>query len=631
MPRRILSDVMQKSGKKVLLLGNEAVCRGALEAGLDFATTYPGTPSSEVADTFFGIARKAGIYFEYSTNEKVAMEAAAGASFSGLKSIVSMKHFGLNVTADSFLPIAYVGTKGGMVVMVADDPRCSSSAQSEQDTRHFARMAHVPMFEPSTPQECKDFTKYAFELSKKYDIPVMLRTTTRVSHMRGVVKLGPFGKQRKIGRFVKEPKRFNSLPPHTMEMHQRILDKEKAISELGNRHPANRIVNPNSRSDWAIVTSSVSYNYMMEAMDYMKVKVPVLKLGLTWPLPHKMLTKFMKRFRRILVVEELETLLEKELLAKAKKENLKAEIIGQEIVPKVGEMGPESAIYAVCRMMRKPFPKKIEKQMAFTKKAVFSLPPRKAVLCPGCQHRAVFYEVQKVMGKDAVWGGDVGCYTLGFSPPFEITDFMFSMGASQGVIHGIKKATKQKAAAFIGDSTFFHGGMPGLLNIVYNKSDPVVFILDNRITAMTGHQPNPSTGMTGMGEQVNRTDIEKIVRSFGVENVVTMDQFNYRKSLETIREMLKKPGPKVIIPNRECHLLHFRKLFRAGIRLPTYQINQKECTKCGICLYDYACPAIYREKGRFKIDEHICLGCSMCSQICPANAIHPVMKKGGRK
>jgi indolepyruvate ferredoxin oxidoreductase alpha subunit len=611
-------DILAKKGKAVLL-GNEAIVRGALEANVKFATSYPGTPASEIGDTFAQIAKKAGIYFEYSTNEKVALEAAAGAAFSGLRAITSFKHFGLNVASDSFFPIAYVGTKAGLVVVSADDPNCWSSAQSEQDTRFYSLMAHVPMLEPSCPQECKDFTRFAFELSERFEIPVLIRLTTRVSYSRGIVEFGKIEKKEVKASFVKDLNRFNNLPPHTMEMHERIIQKIEKIREISEKTSLNFVWNKGSSSNFGIIVSGVSFNYVIEALNELGLKVPVFKLGLTHPLPRKKLGNFIEMFKSVLVVEELEPIIEKEIREIAKEFNPKLKVYGKGLLPNSGEYREEIILQALEKLSGKKF-KKINLRKYAEEAEKIKVARRFALLCPGCPHRAVFYAVKRAAGKDAIFGGDIGCYILGINPPLYTQDFCISMGASLGIIHGIKKATNQKAICFVGDSTFFHAGMPGLVNMVFNKSNPLVIVLDNRYTAMTGHQPNPGTGYTGMQEKTEEVKIEDVAKSFGIKNVKVVDAFNLAEMQKSVREFLEKGELSVIVARRECQLMAVRRLKREGIKIPKFEITEK-CVKCGICLKEFGCPAIHEKEGKLYIEEATCTGCGVCAQVCPAKAI----------
>jgi len=610
-------NLLDSPGKKVIILGNQAIVRGALESGIGFASCFPGTPSSEVGDTFSNIAKKVGIYFEYSTNEKVALEVAAGASLSNVRSMVSFKNFGLNVASDSLIPLAYTGIRAGMVVSVADDPNCWSSVQSEQDSRWYARLAHLPMIEPSDAQECKDFIKLAFELSEKFQLPIFVRTTTRVAHMSSVVKLGQIVKGKAKGKFEKDIKKFFTFAPAILKQHEELLKKIEQIKALAEKSEINTVVNGNVKSNIGIITSGVSFNYIIDALDRLKIKIPVLKLGFTYPLPEEKIKKFIRGFKTVLVVEELDDILEKEITAIAKDANPKLKIIGKEFLPKSGEYAEEDVINALVKVTGKKF--NFDFKCHCSKVEELKFARRFPVLCPGCQHRETFYAV-KVAAPDAVYGGDIGCYMLGMFPPLNVEDFMYSMGAGSGIVHGINKTTDQKTIAFIGDSTFFHAGIPALINAVYNKSKSLIIILDNRATSMTGFQPHPGTGRNGMGDETKAVVIEDLVKGCGVENVKVVDPINFKEMVATIKEFLQKDSVSVIVAKRECQLLAMRRKKKEGIKIPKFEIDQKVCKKVGKCL-EIGCPAILKENNVYRIDPDLCTGCSYCVQMCPNKAI----------
>lgn len=618
-------DTKILAGKgKLILLGNEAIARGALESGIGFASTYPGTPSSEIGDTFAAIAKDAGIYFEYSVNEKVALEAAAGAALSGVRSLVSFKQFGLNVASESFLPAVYAGTKAGFVVIVADDPNCWSSGQSEQDCRYYARMGHVPMFEPSDAQECKEFTKFAFNLSEKFKMPILIRLTTRVAHTKGIVKLGEIKKGKTRGKFDKNSIRFRNFPPQIMDTHRELHKKLEDLEELSEKTELNLILNKNNKNQTGIITFGASFNYVMDSLNILKLKLPVLKLGMTYPLPENKIKNFIKNLKTVLVVEELEGVIEEKVREFAKDANPKIKISGKDLLPVSGELNVEKVLTALMKITGKK--NRIDLKKHLEEFSKLKIPVRKPMLCPGCPHRATFYAAKIAAGSEAVFGGDVGCYVLGIFPPLETQDFIFSMGASEGIVHGIKKVSNQKAIVFLGDSTFFHAGLPGLVNIVYNKSNPLIIILDNRITAMTGHQPNPSMGITGMGEPTKEIAIEDAVKGLGIKNVKVVDPYNIKEMIETIREFLNKDEPAVIVAKRECRLLTLRNMRKKGLSLPVFEIDPKKCRGCETCLMQLGCPAITRENGICRIEKDLCNGCSVCFQICPNQAIRMVKK-----
>jgi len=527
--------------KKVILLGNEAIVRGALESGVQFVSTYPGTPASEIGNTFYRIAKDTGVYFEFSTNEKVALEAGIGASFSSLKTLVAMKNFGLNVCLDALLPFVYTGTKGPTVIIVADDPSCHSSAQSEENSRPVAYLAHIPVLEPSDPQECKDFVKLGFQISEKFKIPVIVRTTTRVAHQRMPVVLGEWKKNLPFeGKFIKDPKRWVTLPPRVLEMKKELFEKIDVIREFAEKSKLN-IIESKKTSKIGIITSGVSYLYVKESLKELKLDLPVLKLGFFYPLPEKKIKNFIKGLKKVLIVEELEGFLEAEIGRLAKESNCKLEIIGKKTLSAVGELKPEQVIFAVAKFAGK-------KHKAPTLSFKLAVPKRPAQLCPGCPYWLVISAVKKAVDeKEVVFGGEIGCYMLFGNPPVKMQDYLSCMGSSVGIAHGIKKFTKQKLITFVGDSSFFHAGIPPLINTVFNKSNPLIIILNNQTTAMTGHQPHPAS--VGVPDNIK---IENIVQACGVKNLKIIDPINQEEFIQTIKEFIEKDEVSVIISRRPC-------------------------------------------------------------------------------
>ncbi len=532
--------LLQKPGRKEILLGNEAIVRGALEAGVNFVSTYPGTPASEIGNIFFELNKnkKYKGYFEFSTNEKVALEAGIGASFSGLKTLVAMKNFGVNVALDALIPFVYTGTKGPTVVVSADDPSCHSSAQSEENTRLISYLAHIPTLEPADPQECKDFIKLAFQVSEKFKIPVMVRTTTRVAHQRAVVELEKIALQQgRSGRFVKNFRQFVTLPPRVLEMKKELLEKIEKIKNFSENLLKLNVKNQNKKT--GIITSGVSYSYVKEALAEMGLDLPVLKLSFFYPLPESKINEFIKKLNKVLVVEELEPCLEKEVERLAKKANCRLKVIGKELLPEIGELKPEIVASAIAKFANKNF--KI-------KNLKFKISKRMPRLCPGCPYWLVISAIKKAVDvKKTIFGGEIGCYMLFGAPSVKLQDYLSCMGSSMGIAHGIKKAAGQKLITFVGDSSFFHSGIPALINTVSNKSNPLVIILENQTTAMTGHQPHP-----GAPALPNGIKIENIVRACGVKHVKTIDPINQPEFIKIIKDFLKKPEVSVIISKRKC-------------------------------------------------------------------------------
>ena len=614
--------LIDEQGRKEFLLGNEAIVRGAVEAGVNFASTYPGTPSSEIGNVLFYIAKDAGIYFEFSTNEKVALEVSAAAAASGLRSMVFFKHVGLNVASDAFMTTAYLGTKGGLVVISADDPSMHSS-QNEQDNRYYAQLANIPMIEPSSAQEMKDFIKYAFEVSEKFKLPVLFRTTTRVNHLRGIVEYGKIEKKNREGYFEKNPNKYVPIPANSRRMHQELLEKMEKVAEYVNDSPINKI--EKYGEDFAIITSGASYNYVSDVVRDLGLKAKILKLGFTHPFPQKLVGDFIKDVKKVIIVEELEPYLERETRILAQMSGIDVEIHG-----KMDGYFPRAYEYnvdVVKRGLAKIIGLKLDEKTYEAKK--IELPSRPPVLCPGCPHRATYYAAMMALKqlkiKDAIITTDIGCYTLGIQKPYEMADYLLCMGSSIGTAVGFSKATKQKVIGFVGDSTFFHAAIPGLIDAYHNNANVVYVVLDNRTTAMTGHQPHPGLPINGMGEKAPYVDIEKLVRGIGIDFVRTVDPYNIKETLKAFKDALQHEGIAVIISRRECALLWDARRRKQG-EWWVYQINQNKCTQCGLCSDWLACVAIYKKKDedgkeRVYINDALCDGCGVCATICPFNAI----------
>jgi len=542
-----------KPEEKIILLGNEAIIRGALESGVNFISTYPGTPASEIGNVFSRIAKETGVYFEFSTNEKVALEAAAGASFSGLRALVAMKDFGINVASDSLMPLCYTGVEGGMVILVADDPNCWSSAQSEQSSRAYSYLAHIPTLEPSDPQECKDFTKLAFEISEKFKIPVMIRTTTRVSHQKAPVLLGKILKKKRKAFFPKDPQRFSTMPPGIFDLKRKLLEKIEKIKGFSEKSKINSIKQQAKGEKRGIITSGVSYLYAREALKELNLNLPILKFGFFYPLPEKKIKNFIKNLKKVLIVEELEGYLEKEIKALAKDINPKLQIFGKKLISEVGELHPEDVIFALAKFVEGKYQ---------IKKAEIPFKKRLPRLCPGCPYWLIISAIKKAIDpKKVIFGGEIGCYMLFRNPPIEMQDYLSCMGSSVGIAHGIKRATGQKIITFVGDSSFIHAGIPALINAVFNKSNPLIIIMDNRTTAMTGHQPHPGAALRTDSEyqmtfkMPGAIKIEDIVLACGVKNLKVIDPANQEEFAKTVKEFLEKDEVSVIVAKRICALL----------------------------------------------------------------------------
>ncbi len=601
---------------KLFLLGNEAAVRGALESGVSVATTYPGTPSSEIGNVLSVLAQDAGMYFEFSINEKVALEVAAAAAVSGLRSFTFMKHVGVNVASDSLMSVAYTSVQGGMVILTADDPSMFSS-QNEQDNRHYARLANIPLLEASNPREVKDLMKYAYELSEEFQLPVILRTTTRVSHMRGVVELGPLEESKNKGHFDKDPHRFVPVPVTARVMHKNLVDKMNKIGVLSNNSSLNPIYNNNGNI--GIVTSGSAFNYVMDVVEENDLPVNILKITFSHPFPEKRVYEFLENVERVLVVEEVDPIMEKEIMAVVGKHQLNKTVHGKldGTLPMIYEYNPDIILQGLGKMMGVDIADKI------AAKTSFELPKRPPTLCPGCPHRAAYFEVKKAAENlklnDLIFPTDIGCYTLGIESPYEAADYLLSMGSSIGTSCGFSKATDQTVVSFIGDSTFFHAGIPPLINAVHNKNKFVLVILDNRTTAMTGGQPHPGLPVDGMGLEAPGLSIPSIVSACGVEFVEIINPLNVGKSREIFEKALQFDKVAVVISQYPCMLIKTREEKGKNIIL---QVQDDKCTNCNTCIMELSCPAIYtRDNGKIRIDPLMCRRCNVCVQTCPEKAI----------
>jgi indolepyruvate ferredoxin oxidoreductase alpha subunit len=582
-----------------LLTGNEAIARGAFEAGVTVAAGYPGTPSTEILEAI--AAFKTDIYSEWSPNEKVALEVAAGASFAGARTIVTMKHVGLNVAADPLMTLAYIGPVGGLVLCVADDPGMHSS-QNEQDTRHYARFAKIPVLEPSDSQEALDFMALGLEISEQHQTPVILRTTTRVSHSRSIVTLGERKPSaRKIG-FVKNPPRYVPIPIWGRVMRRNVEDRLAKLKDAASASPANRIEMRDP--GLGIVTSSIAYQYVRDIWP----EASVLKLGWAYPFPDDLIRKFASQVKRILVVEELDDFLEEHIKA------LGIPCDGKNFVPAIGELSPNAVRDARAKFEGRP-------PAAPQPRAKTSdLPARPPVLCPGCPHRGIFYALAQF---DVVVTGDIGCYSLGVFPPLNRMDTILCMGGGISMTQGFEKAGEPKrVVGIVGDSTFFHSGITGLLNIVYNRGKSVVIVVDNRTTAMTGHQPNPGSGETLLGEPAPSASIEAIAAACGVKRVVTVNPYEIQATILTLKDALAATEPTVIVSRAPCPL---------DLGKPPGEpltIDTESCVQCHECLR-LGCPALERDDAHgLRINDLLCGGCEMCKQICPTDSIS--LKGGAR-
>jgi len=610
-----MPDVLHpKPGSKVLLLGNEAIARAVLESGVSVATTYPGTPASEIGDALARVAEKAGLYFEYSVNEKVAAEVAIGAAASGARAIVSMKHVGVNVAADALLTFAYTGTRGGFVLVTADDPSCHSS-QNEQDNRYYAQLGGLPMFEPASPQECYDMTKKAFEVSEQLELPVIIRTTTRVSHVRAPVTVGEVraGPQKK--EFVKDPTRFVTVPAVARVRHLVLLQQLRKAAEMSESSEFNTLLQLNGGGTRGIITCSVAANYAADAARALGLSIDILKLGFSHPVPKKLVADFLASHETIVIVEELEPILETQVRAMAQMSGVGTKILGKEdmLFPRAHEFDQMIVASGLAKAFSATEPGPAE---CATPE---DLPIRPPVLCAGCPHSATYFAVSKATGKKALYATDIGCYTLGVSPPYSAADLLVCMGSSVGTAGGLARMNELPVISFIGDSTFFHAGVPALINAVHQNHKFLLMILDNRTTAMTGHQPHPGSSADPTNPHATTVSIEDVVKGCGVKWLRVIDPYDITASVEIIKQALSQDSVTVIISRRECALI--AKKDDSGAIVKKHHIDQEACKKCRTCVTKFQCPAISSIDKVQTIDGSLCAGCGVCAQVCPYGAI----------
>jgi len=571
--------------------GNEAIARGAYEAGVTVAAAYPGTPSTEILENI--IEYKDCIYSEWAPNEKVAAEVAIGASIGGARSLAAMKHVGVNVAADPIFTYAYLGVNGGFVLVSADDPSMHSS-QNEQDNRYYAKFAKMAMVEPSDSQECKDFLKEAYRVSEKYDTPILFRVTTRICHSKSIVELGE-REDVEVKPYVKNIPKYVAAPANAKLAHARVEKRLLELEEYSNQSPLNRIEYNNKKI--GIISSGIAYQYAKEVFGE---DASYLKLGFTYPLPMKLIKEFSENVEELYVIEELEPYIEEQIKAAGIK------CIGKEVIPKLYELNPEIIAKAILGKTYE------------SKTLDVEVVPRPPVLCPGCPHRGFFYTMSKK--KNRVITGDIGCYTLGANQPLEAMDTCICMGAGFSAGMGISKAfevsgKKDKVFGVVGDSTFFHSGITGAIDIVYNKGNMVPVVLDNRITGMTGHQENPGTGRTLMGEPTTEIDVVEVLKAIGYKTVKVVDPCDLKAMENTVKEAEEATEPYAIVTKRPCVLIK-------GLPAPKNKciVDRDKCKKCRMCL-KVGCPAVFFKDGKSYIEQSMCVGCEVCMQVCKFDAI----------
>ena len=570
---------------KRLMQGNTAAARGLYEAGCCVASSYPGTPSTEITEE---LAKYNEVYSEWAPNEKVAMETAFGASLAGKRSFCGMKHVGLNVAADPLFTVAYTGINAGMVICVADDAGMHSS-QNEQDSRHYARAAKLPMLEPSDSQEALEFFRRAYDISESFDAPVIVKMCTRIAHSQSLVETGE-RKEIPERPYEKNIAKYVMMPGNAIKRHPFVEERMKRLQEFAETSDINR-VDSGTDSSLGIITSSTSYQYVKESFGD---KYPVLKLGLIWPMPDRMIRKFADSVKRLVIVEELDGFIEEHCKA------LGIECEGKSLFGYLGELSQN--IVAEKLGSPKTSGRKLSESV--------KIPPRPPVMCAGCPHRGLFFTLNQL--KCTVLG-DIGCYTLGAVAPLSAMDMTLCMGASVSALHGFSKAGGKNAVAVIGDSTFMHSGMTGLANIAYNQSKSTVIILDNSITGMTGHQQNPTTGLNIKGDPAGKIDLESLCRAMGFRRVRVVDPYNLKECEEALKEELAADESSVIISRRPCALLKYVK------HNPPLKVDTAKCVGCKSCM-KIGCPALSMKDGKAHVDETLCVGCGVCEQRCKFGA-----------
>jgi indolepyruvate ferredoxin oxidoreductase alpha subunit len=618
-------------GERLFVLGNEAIARGAIEAGVQVAAAYPGTPSSEILETLAGVAKELDMYVEWSTNEKVAFEVALAASICGIRAMASMKHVGVNVAHDPLMTASYIGAKGGLVLVSADDPWAWSS-QNEQDNRYIALQGYIPVLEPSSVQEAKDMMADAFKLSEEFKHLFMFRSVTRIGHARSDIVLGEISRERRKGQFKKDRTWLVYTPREARINKPLMLERFEKIKKAVNTLPYNQLKLA-SGAKLGIIACGLSYSYALEAVKWLGIedRVSILKIGTPHPLPEELVIKLLKSVEEILVVEELDPFVELHVKAIAGEHNIPVKIHGKDLVPRIGELSTRKVTEAITELTESKPPVDFARLDKLEQETAPLLPWRPPALCPGCPHRASHYAIRiasrrvaRELGKEVepIYPGDIGCYTLAYNPPQEAVDTCICMGGSFGIANGLAHVIDAPIVAHLGDSTFFHAGIPPLINAVYNKAKITMVILDNSATAMTGFQPHPGTGYTAMGDKTIQLRPEDIAKACGVEFVEVVDPFDLKKAAETIEKAIRFEGPAVVVFRRLCAIIEQREKKKRGEEVIPYYVDQDKCSpKCDACVKLLGCPAIIKQGVKTVIDSSLCTGCGVCAQVCPYKAI----------
>jgi len=632
----VLKDVLTKEARTAFMLGNEAIVRGALEADVKMVAFYPGAPTSEVLDTFSAAVNEFDYQMEITSNEKVALEVCAGAAFSGVRSLTAMKSVGTNVASDILFVLGYTGVRGGLVIVMADDPHAHSS-QSEEDGRFFATNSYIPMLEPASPQEAKDMTKRAFEISERHRVPVIIRTVTRVNHQSGIVNLNELDrKDFKKVKWSDLGEKYITLGEVARQKKLKMLERTKALSEEFETSEFNLLTNV--ESEIGIITSSVSYLHVLEALKILGLqkKIKILKLGTTYPLPKQLISNFLRPLKKVIIVEELSPYLEKEIYVLSKDVNPSLAIFGKlsDTFSEAWEYNPDIVAtgIALATETKKP---DYQALILKAKNLRDDLPDRYPTFCAGCPHRATFValnqalKIQVSKGQNHYFANDIGCYSMWIYPPISRSDSSLCMGAGVGVANGLSHVIEERVVAIIGDSTFFHAGIPAIVNAVHNGNKFTVFILDNSVTAMTGQQFNPSTEFIAGGRKGKKVSIENICKAIGVDFVEVVDSYDVKNNIEVFRRALDFDGLSVVISRRECALYGDRVKRRNGEPIVPFYVDKTMCKRPYVCLRTFYCPAYELDSDKQpRISLELCDGCSVCSKLCP---LHSVKRAGVKK
>ena len=619
-----VADVVREGPGKAFMLCNEAIVRGAIEADVKVVSAYPGSPTTEILDTLSEVSPKFDYKMEIASNEKVAIETCAGASMVGLRSITSMKSVGLNVASDSFFSLSYTGIKGGMVIVMADDPQAHSS-QTEQDGRPFGPNAYVPMLEPSDPTEAKKMVKIAYELSEKYGVPVLMRTTTRVSHQSGIVELDKIDRKpfQKLP-WSHPPGRFVTVADSARKFKLALLERTKKVREEFEGSVLNSVTE--TGSDVGIITSGAGYNYAVEASRILGIKPAMLKLGTTYPLPAKLIGEFLKKRKTVIIVEELQPYLELHVTAIAKDANPSVKIYGKWTghLSEAFEYNPNLVVDGVAKILGLKPPVDYSAIIAKADELKKGLSDRPPTFCPGCPHRATLHALlQATKGMKHILATDIGCYSMSFLPPLGYGDTLLSMGACMGVATGLQYAAQEKVVAMIGDSTFWHAGLPGMVNAIHHNDDLTLIILDNEVTAMTGQQPDPGRDYNAGGQPAKPLILEDVIRAMGVSDITIVDPYQVKATVGPIKEALARKGPNVIISRRACALYADRNKRKRGEIIQTNKVDKEVCKKPYTCIRGFHCPAISIDDDDRKafISKELCDRCDVCAKLCPFGSI----------